>query len=214
MLELLTLIHQCAPASVSPDTLQAIIHTESADNPLALNVNGRMRLQYQPKSRDDAIGWSMWLIKRGYSIDMGLMQINSRQLARFNMTAADAFDACKNIRTGAAILTEHYSRATQTHGQGREALLHAISAYNTGNFEGGFRNGYVARVMTNTSSTTPAAAAVDLPVNMPVDLSCLLGPGCSGSAAGRVQPLDSGVQPIKPETVDTGIGGFEITRAP
>lgn len=146
MIELAALIQQCAP-SVAPTTIRAIIRTESNFNPLALNVNGNVRLASQPTSALQAISWSQWLIDRGYSVDMGLMQINSSNLSRLKLTPAQMFDPCTNIAAGARILTESYHRAAQKHGEGTQALLMAISSYNTGSFERGFRNGYVDKVM-------------------------------------------------------------------
>ena len=154
MIDLLALVQQCAP-TVAPRTLQAIIRTESGFDPLALHVNGNVRLRRSPKTAAEAISWSGWLIGHGYSVDMGLMQINSRNLARFDLTAADAFDPCRNIRAGAAILSENYAWAVRSHGAGGQALLHAISAYNTGTLHGGWRNGYVARVVRNASEIAP-----------------------------------------------------------
>ena len=147
---------QCAPA-VAPQTLLAVVRVESGFDPLALHINGPVRLRFAPKTAAQAARWSDWLIRRGYSVDMGLMQINSRNLAALHLTPADAFDPCRNLRAGAAILTASYHQAAQVVGSGTRALLQAISAYNTGTFHGGFHNGYVARVVVN-GSRLPAAA--------------------------------------------------------
>jgi type IV secretion system protein VirB1 len=74
------------------------------------------------------------------------MQINSRNLAALGYTIEDALDPCTNIRGGGAILTANYARAVAHFGEGQQALLAAISAYNTGDWQRGFANGYVARV--------------------------------------------------------------------
>jgi type IV secretion system protein VirB1 len=145
----MALLHQCAP-HVSPQTMEAIIRTESGFNPLALHVNGSLRLSSAPHTAAEAAAWAKWLIGQGYSVDLGLMQVNSNNLGRLGMTEADAFDPCQNIQAGARILTENYAKAAQTGGLGTNALLQAISAYNTGNFRDGFRNGYVARVVANS----------------------------------------------------------------
>jgi type IV secretion system protein VirB1 len=141
-------IRRCAP-TVAPATVLAIMRTESGFRPFALNVNGNHRLQRAPRSEAEAISWSTWLIAQGYSVDMGLMQINSRNLTRLKSTPAEIFDPCQNIRAGATILIEQYGRAAAKHGSGNTALLAAISAYNTGNFRDGFRNGYVSKVIVN-----------------------------------------------------------------
>jgi type IV secretion system protein VirB1 len=186
----LALIQQCAP-TVAPATIQAIIRAESGFNPLALHVNGNVRLRYPPSTVAEAVTWSDWLIKRGYSVDMGLMQINSRNLASLNLTPEGTFDPCQNIRAGAALLTAHYGRAAQNVGAGTGALLQAISAYNTGNFHGGFSNGYVARVVMGSSAASSA------PV---IDVTCLLG-HCSSNAVNSAEP-------IRPTTAETAIRGF------
>jgi len=140
------MIRECAP-QVAPSTMQAIIRTESGFNPLAININGGAKLARKPRTLHEAAAWSHWLISRGYSVDMGLMQINSNNLRRLGLNAASVFDPCRNLAAGARILTESYRRALREGGTPQSALLKALSAYNTGNFERGFRNGYVAKVV-------------------------------------------------------------------
>lgn len=139
------LVVQCAP-QVAPTTMLAIIKVESGGNPLALNVNGARRLARQPASKEEAIAWSEWLIDRGYSIDMGLAQVNSGNLRKLRASVAGMFDPCTNIAAGAAILASEYAGAAKTMGTGQTALKAALSAYNTGNHRTGLANGYVARV--------------------------------------------------------------------
>jgi type IV secretion system protein VirB1 len=131
------LVRRCAP-SVSPNTMLAIMRTESHFDTLAMHVNADLKLRRAPKTPAGAIGWSRWLIDRGYSVDMGLMQINSRNLARLQMSVADAFEPCQNIHGSSLILVEQYRRAAQVHATSKDALLAAISAYNTGTFVQGF----------------------------------------------------------------------------
>jgi type IV secretion system protein VirB1 len=134
----------CAP-NVAPATLQAIVEVESGGNPLTLNVNG-IRVQLPP-ARDarEAAQIAESYIARGYSVDIGLMQVNSRNLAALGTTVEQVLDPCTNIRDAAAILTADYAEAARTRGNGQLALQAALSAYNTGNFYRGFANGYVAR---------------------------------------------------------------------
>jgi type IV secretion system protein VirB1 len=131
--------------NVAPATLQAIISVESGGDPLALHVND-LRVQPSP-SRDaqQAAQLAASYITRGYTVDLGLMQVNSRNLAALGLSVAQVLDPCTNIRGGAAILTADYAEAVQSRGNGQVALQAALSAYNTGDFYRGFTNGYVAR---------------------------------------------------------------------
>jgi type IV secretion system protein VirB1 len=193
MMDLSTLMHQCAP-SVAPVVLKALIRAESGFDPLALHINGKARLRYAPRSAGQAATWSSWLIERGYSIDLGLMQINSRNLAALNLTPEGAFDPCQNVRAGAALLKAQYARAKQAGSTDSKALLQAISAYNTGNFQGGFSNGYVAKVMMNN------AEAREL---LTLDMTCLL-THCASSGSSTHRPAPA-------YTADTAIGGFGVS---
>jgi type IV secretion system protein VirB1 len=134
----------CAP-NVAPITLQAIARVESRDNPLAIHVNG-MSVQPPPAhSAQYAAHVAETYIARGYSVDIGLMQVNSRHLAVLGVTVEQILDPCTNIRAAATILTADYAAAARTRGDGQSALQLALSAYDTGNFYRGFANGYVTR---------------------------------------------------------------------
>lgn len=126
--------------------MMAIVKVESGGNPFAINVNSSRRLARQPKSKAEALAWSEWLINRGYSIDMGLTQVNSANLARLRTTSHAMFEPCANLAAGANILSSEYANASRRMGTGQTALRAALSAYNTGNHRAGITNGYVARV--------------------------------------------------------------------
>lgn len=134
----------CAP-NVAPSTIQNIVTVESRGNELAIGVNGD-RLVRQPTSYAEAVGWVRWLVAHGYNIDAGLMQLNVRNWDRLGITPENVFDACQNVSAGGRVLTENYARASKQYGTGQKALRAAISAYNTGNFQDGFSNGYVRNV--------------------------------------------------------------------
>lgn len=135
---------QCAP-DVSPVTIEAIIRVESKGNPLALNVNHAKVQPVIPMTAPEVSKVAADWIARGFSVDLGLMQINSANLANLGLTIEQVLDPCVNIRAGAAILADGYARAKNLHGEGQTALQAALSAYNTGNFTSGVRNGYVAK---------------------------------------------------------------------
>lgn len=140
----------CA-AFVAPATLDAVVQVESGGNELAINVNG---LKYNPPrqtSRAEAIATAKLWIKRGYSVDLGLMQVNSRNLHGLGLTVEQVFEPCANIHAGALILSENYSRALRQTSGGQDALKVALSYYNTGSPDRGFSNGYVAQYFIATS---------------------------------------------------------------
>lgn len=156
------LVLHCAP-NVAPSTMLAIIKVESGGNPLALNVNGKQRLARQPATVDEALHWADWLLSKGYSVDIGLTQVNSQHLQRLNLSARQLLEPCLNVAAGAQILSENYVGASKKYGLGQQALRAAISAYNTGNHTRGLTNGYVRKV---AAAAKPAAApSVSAPVS-------------------------------------------------
>lgn len=144
--------------NVAPITLQSVIEVESSGNPLALHVNG---IRQQPVAADvpEAVRLAESYIARGYSVDVGLMQVNSRNLQTLGITIPQAFDPCTNISAGAAILSADYADAARLRGPGQAALQAALSAYNTGDFHRGFENGYVAKFY-GRSAPVPVAVAI------------------------------------------------------
>ena len=137
----------CAPF-VAPATLEAVITVESGGNPLAIHVNHG---QNPPAAHtaDEASSVASRLIHEGYSVDLGLMQVNSRNLAALGYSVPDMFNGCANVRAGSAILADDYARAVLTATPGQPALRVALSLYNTGSPVTGFTNGYVSRYYIN-----------------------------------------------------------------
>ena len=144
MIDLPILYAECAP-QVHPKTMDAVVQVESDGRVLALKVN-RLRPQPpQPATADVAVQTAEAWIASGYSVDIGLGQLNSRNLAALGLTVRAALDPCTNLRGAAAILAANYAGAVQRVGEGQLALGMALSAYNTGSYDRGFNNGYVAR---------------------------------------------------------------------
>ena len=145
------LASQCAP-NVAPQTVAAIVQTESHGRPFALNVNGGSQPPPQANAAS-AAEIAKRYIAAGYSVDLGLGQINSRNMRWLGLTWETVFDPCTNIAALGRILTQNYSSAIA----GRDpqtALRVALSLYNTGSSWGGFRNGYVAKVVGNAGIAT------------------------------------------------------------
>ena len=147
MLEL-AFIQQCAPA-VPPITVNALVKTESSFNPWAIGVNASNRLASQPKSFNQAAQIADELLKGNASFDLGLGQINSKNLSSLNLTARQVLDPCTNLRALQTIFVDCFNRAKLKTNNGAQAAAMAFSCYNTGNFKDGFNNGYVVKVLNN-----------------------------------------------------------------
>jgi len=160
-----TLARECA-ADVHPDTLAAIIKTESSFNPFAININGDQQLPRQPADVDEAIATAAYLSENAYNFDAGLGQINSANVATFNMSWADVFEPCANLAAAARVLTECFARTSDADPQ--VSLRQALSCYNTGSLTRGHQNGYVARV-ERSAGIVPAL----IPLSVGVDDSSL-----------------------------------------
>lgn len=156
-----SLTHVCAN-TVPADTLAAIARTESALYPFALSINypqtaarnagfnnSTMLLARQPATLAEALGWATWFELHGYTVSVGLMQVNTQTAKLYRISLRQLFDPCVNVRTGAAIITTYYHQSHRNVASTSEALLNAISAYNTGNINSGYSNGYVGGVYGN-----------------------------------------------------------------
>lgn len=144
---LLDLSRKCAP-QVAPTTMVTLIRTESKGNPLALGLNGA-RLRFQPRSESQAIAWVRYLDKHNYNYDVGLGQVNSKNIRKLKLKPEQLFNPCLNIKVSAYILTQNYLQAKKIVKDPQVALGRALSIYNTGNQYNGYNNGYIERVLQN-----------------------------------------------------------------
>ena len=153
-----TLSAACAP-NIDPDTIEAIVQTESAFHPFAISVNhpARAALTYgypgsdlllakQPKDRQQAIRWTRWLLNHGYTVSLGLMQVNVELAARLRVAPVKLFDPCVNLSAGARILEADY----RSQSRGLDGLIRAFSMYNSGDPSTGVLNGYADSIIRNT----------------------------------------------------------------
>ena len=143
---ILGLASQCAPG-VAPQTVAALVQTESHGRPFALNVNGASQPRAQ-SNETDAIATARRYVAAGYSVDLGLGQINSRNMRWLGLTWDTVFDPCINIAALGQVLTQNYN-SVKAGRDPQTALRLALSMYNTGSTSRGFRNGYVAKVVSN-----------------------------------------------------------------
>lgn len=122
-----------APAgSEFASRLAAIAIHESGGDPLVIGVNadparGLLAAAIRSTTPQEAATRAAALLAQGRSIDLGLMQINSGQLARHGLTLETAFDACRSMAAGA----DHYAADV------RAVWNLALRRYNTGTVERG-----------------------------------------------------------------------------
>ncbi|CAB3764368.1 lytic transglycosylase [Burkholderia puraquae] len=156
------LARACAP-NVDPDTLAALVRTESGFNPYAIGVVGG-HLARQPASLDEARATARDLASRGFSYSVGLAQVNERNFAKYGLDEATMFEPCRNLRAGGAILTECFARSSGTGRATQAALRAALSCYYSGNFTTGFSSGYVSRVVASAQLNAREGGVAPIPV--------------------------------------------------
>lgn len=146
---------RCAP-TVHPETMSAIVSAESRGHQFAIADAGPVDLPWSkrkamvrslyPGTLEEAVATAQQLIKKGHTVSLGVAQVNDRNLARMGVTINEVFDLCTNLAVGGRILTDFYTRAAARFGAGEKALHAALSAYNSGDWVRGEKDGYVSLV--------------------------------------------------------------------
>ena len=157
-MDFVALAERCAP-SVHPMTMSAIVRVESGFNPYAIGVMGG-QLVRQPATAAEATATARALETQGFNFDLGIAQVNRHNLAPYGLTYESAFDACANLHAGAAILSDCYLRATKKVTGEQASLRAALSCYSSGNFSGGFRDGYVTKVVAGPADDKAVSNAI------------------------------------------------------
>ncbi|WP_157896852.1 lytic transglycosylase domain-containing protein [Acidovorax carolinensis] len=150
--ELAELLARCAP-SVHPETMAAVVSAESRGHQYAIADAGPVKLPWSqrkalvrshyPSTMEEAIRTAETLIANGHTVSLGVAQVNDRNLSRLGVSIKDMFDPCTNVAAGGKILTDAYTRAVKKFGNGPAALNAALSAYNSGDWVRGAKDGYV-----------------------------------------------------------------------
>lgn len=153
--ELTLLAASCAP-NIAPTTLEALVKHESTGNTYAIGINKGKRLAEQPTDLESAVAIVDQLIKDGTDFDAGLGQINVRNWAWLGLTSETVFEPCTNLQAAQTVLAECYEPASRKFRDEQQALRAALSCYNTGNFDRGFQNGYVNKVLAQAGIKVPA----------------------------------------------------------
>jgi type IV secretion system protein VirB1 len=146
--------------TVDPGTLLAFAWHESRLHPFAIHDNATGESVF-PASADEAATLARARLAMRHSLDLGIMQVNSVNLARTGLTVTTAFDAGESMRAGALILTMAYRQclrgnANPTDEAQQAALRCAASVYNTGREQAGILNGYQGEVWRAAAVIVPA----------------------------------------------------------
>lgn len=139
-------IEQCKNPIVPTSIVKMIVQEESSKNPYAVNVNkdGKSFISFIPKTKNEAITIAQSYINAGFSVDVGYMQLNSDNFKHLNTTLENALEPCKNIYLSSTIFYNFY-KDTSKKDSSITRVQKSLSAYNTGSYELGFKNGYVAK---------------------------------------------------------------------
>lgn len=171
------LIARCAP-KVDIETFGAIVRTESSGHVFVLSDDGprhlpwrqrkRMLRSFYPASADEAAATARKLIADGHLVGIGLTQISSQNLGGLGVSIEQLLDPCTNLSVGARLLRTLYQQAVRSgrYASPQRAVGAAISAYNTGNFNDGFKNGYVSKVLANMSAGIPRLRTAQAPTRV------------------------------------------------
>ena len=135
----------CAPA-VDPVTMAAVVKQESGGQPWVLN-NNTTRNSVTFESKAAAVAAAVAAVGRGESVDMGLVQINSKNLPVLGLSVEQVFDPCTNIAAGANILAAGYERT--------DSLGGALSIYNTGRSDSKMGAAYAQNVFRQAGVKVP-----------------------------------------------------------
>lgn len=150
---MLELLMMCAPA-VDPITMAAVIKQESGGRPWVI-YNNTTKKSAAFDSKGTAVAAAVAAIDHGDSIDMGLAQINSRNLPALGLSVDQVFDPCTNIAAGAAILAAGFQRTG--------SLTGALSTYNTGRPDSKIGADYALKVYGQAGVKTPDARVPGIP---------------------------------------------------
>lgn len=156
------LMSVCAPR-IGMQTMDRLTYTESKWNAYAIGINyGKWRLKHPPRTKAEAVVTAKYLLDtygrlKDFSIDVGVAQINSNNLAKLGVSLEDLFDACSNLRVAEKVLVDwcykpaawklyRRSEGNLSYDERQRVLAAALSCYNAGNYSRGIANGYAGKV--------------------------------------------------------------------
>ncbi len=140
----------CSGLAVPGEVMQHVVRVESSRNPYAIGVVGG-RLVREPRGLEEAVATAKMLEQKGYNFSLGLGQVNRYNLSKYGLTSYEmAFDKCPNLVAASRILAECHSRSGADWGK-------SFSCYYSGNFETGFKHGYVQKIYASIRQSVAAA---------------------------------------------------------
>ncbi|MGY4889988.1 UNVERIFIED_CONTAM: lytic transglycosylase domain-containing protein [Xanthomonas axonopodis] len=129
----------CTGLAVPGEVMQHVVRVESSLNPYAIGVVGG-RLVREPRGLEEAVATAKMLEQKGFNFSLGLGQVNRYNLQKYGLTSYEmAFAKCPNLVAASKILAECHSRSGANWGK-------SFSCYYSGNFETGFKHGYVQKI--------------------------------------------------------------------
>lgn len=142
----------CTGLAVPGEVMQHVVRVESSRNPYAIGVVGG-RLVREPRGLAEAVATAKMLEQKGYNFSLGLGQVNRYNLRKYGLASYEmAFDKCPNLIAASKILAECHSRSGADWGK-------SFSCYYSGNFESGFKHGYVHKIYASMRQSTASTDA-------------------------------------------------------
>ncbi|QHG87143.1 lytic transglycosylase domain-containing protein [Xanthomonas cucurbitae] len=147
----------CSGLAVPGEVMQHVVRVESSRNPYAIGVVGG-RLVREPRGLAEAVATAKMLEQKGYNFSLGLGQVNRYNLLKYGLTSYEmAFEKCPNLVAASRILAECHSRSGANWGK-------SFSCYYSGNFETGFKHGYVQKIYASIRQSVAASGAEPIAV--------------------------------------------------
>ena len=156
------LARTCAP-TVAVETIAAVVSLESDFFPLAIRINSGLPPGEPPKNKAEAIEAATTLIAQHQNADLGLGGVNAAELGALNLTVADAFDPCLNLKATAALLNRDYRAAINngaTPAKAEKVMLQ--SYYGHGNALIGKMVGFDSEVRREAMRLSPKLATLTI----------------------------------------------------
>ncbi|MBB4722271.1 type IV secretion system protein VirB1 [Xanthomonas euvesicatoria] len=147
----------CTGLAVPGEVMQHVVRVESSRNPYAIGVVGG-RLVREPRGLAEAVATAKMLEQKGYNFSLGLGQVNRYNLQKYGLATYEmAFDKCPNLVAASKILAECHSRSGANWGK-------SFSCYYSGNFETGFKHGYVQKIYASIRQSVASSGAEPIAV--------------------------------------------------